>query len=74
MILPLSTFWQISEIHARIERDLEKVRPDATVEALAVSTLQSVLCPRPYAKKALRMAFGPIARLQGVNLHRPTRF
>ena len=62
------------EMHARIKRDLEQVWPNAGVEAPPVSVLENVPYLRACVKEALRMALGPMARLQRVNPYEPMRF
>ena len=63
-----------SKMHARIKHDLEEVWPDATAKAPDVSTLENLPYLRACVKEALRMALGPMARLQRVNHYEVMHF
>ena len=75
-VLDTATFHLLTntQIHARIKHDLEEVWPDASTEVPAVTTLENVPYLRACVKEALRMALGPMARLQRVNPYEPMRF
>ena len=68
-VLDTATFHILAnpEMHTRINHDLEEVWPDVSTQAPDVSTLENIPFLRACVKEALRMALGPMARLQRVN-------
>ncbi|KAL8738593.1 MAG: hypothetical protein Q9181_000644 [Wetmoreana brouardii] len=62
------------EMHARLKHDLEEVWPDRTAKAPDVSTLEELPYLRACVKEALRLALGPMARLQRLNPYETMRY
>jgi len=75
-VMDVATYHILADpaIHARIKADMAKVWPDPNSPTPEVSVLETMPFLRGCVKEALRLALGPMARLQRLNPYEEMRF
>lgn len=75
-VLDIATYYILADpaIHARLKAELAVVWPDPSSPAPEVAALENIQYFRGCVKEALRLALGPMARLQRVNPYEEMSF
>ncbi|KAI0124105.1 cytochrome P450 [Xylariales sp. AK1849] len=75
-VLDIATYYILADpaIRDRVKADLASVWPNADTPAPEVAVLEGLPFLRGCIKEALRLALGPMARLQRLNPHEEMRF